>query len=88
MSIRYKLLRFLLIFVGFVNLIAVVGIFTSWEYAAALLKCLGVKEVPEHLYPIIEYWLAVTVTFSVVIGYLFLVAGINPTKYRVIIPIL
>ena len=90
MNTRYRLVRFLLIFVAFVNLIVLPGVFISWEFAAALLKrsTFGVKEIPEHLYPIIEYWLVAACTYAAVMGYLCLVAGINPTKYRVIIPIL
>ena len=89
MSIRYKLLRFLLIFNAFACLIFVVNIFIAWESTAALLKYIGIKEVPEKIsHPILEYWLLGMVAFYVVVGYLLLVAGINPIKYKGIVSIL
>ncbi len=89
MNIRYKLLRFLLIFNAFACLIFVVNIFIPWESTAAFMEYIGIKEVPEKISdPIIEYWLLVMVAFYVVIGYLLLVAGINPIKYKGIVSIL
>ncbi len=89
MNARYRLLRFLLIFVGCVNFVAVPAVLTPWESSASILTYLGVKGVPGSVsHPIMEYWLVVMIAFSLVVGYLFLVAGINPTRHRGIVSIL
>jgi hypothetical protein len=83
------LLRAMLIVVALTGLFSGVAVFIPWKSTVAILKRLGIEGVPTAFSsPIIEYWLLMMAATCVVVGYLYLVAALNPQKYRNILPIL
>jgi len=88
MRIQTALLRTMLILVSLTGLHCVVFLFMPWEWTIAVVKRLEIKGVPEECSPIIEYWMLMMAALCVVIGYFYLVAALNPQKYRNILPIL
>jgi len=81
-------LRAMLILVALTGLHCVVFLFMPWERTIAVVKWLKIEGVPDRYSPITEYWMLMMAALCVVIGYLYLVAALNPQKYRNILPIL
>jgi hypothetical protein len=81
-------LRAMLILVALSGLHCIVFLFIPWEWTLAVVKWLEIKGVPEECSPIIEYWMLMMAALCVIIGYLYLIAALNPQKYRNILPIL
>lgn len=83
------LLRATLFIVASTGLFSGVALFVPWETTVALLKRLSIGGVPSSFSaPIIEYWMLMMAACAVVVGWLYLVAGLRPHKYKVILPIL
>lgn len=89
MKLDLLLLRIMLIVVALTGLVGVVDLFISWETTVGIMGRLGIAGVPAASpSPIIEYWLRMMAAVSVVVGYLYLVAALNPWKFKSLLPIL
>lgn len=89
MKIDIAILRLMLILVAVMGLSCGGVPFIPWESTAAIIKHLAIQDVPAVLSsPIIEYWLMTMAAVCVVVGYLYLVAAVNPAKYKNVLPIL
>ena len=82
------LLRSSLILVSVTGLFALFVLVMPWSDAVAVYERFGI-DMPERIdSPYLEYLTYLGAAMSVVIGVLYLLAGIAPTKYAVIIPLL
>ncbi len=89
MKLNLMILRSMLVVVAVTGLFGSVDLFISWETTASIMERLGITGVPPASpSPIIEYWLRMMAAVGVVIGYLYLVAALNPRKYQSVLPIL
>ena len=79
-----RLLRLFLIFSSLGWLVCVVGIFLSWSSFIDLLRGLGGPNVAYDR--MLDYWLRMTAAAYTLIGVLYLLLAMNPSKYRVMIP--
>ncbi len=82
------LLRVMLIVVAVTGLPCGGVLFIPWESTVAIVKRLGIGGVPPAPSPIIEYWMLMMAAVCVVVGYLYLVAALDPWRYKSVLPIL
>lgn len=87
-KLNLTILRAMLILVSLTGLHCVVFLFIPWDWTLAVVKWLKIQGVSDKYSPIIEYWMLMMAALCVVIGYLYLVAALNPQKYRNLLPIL
>ena len=89
MKPNLTLLRAMLVVVAVNGLFSGVALFIPWESTVAMLKWLRIEGVPTAFTsPIIEYWILMMAATCVVVGYLYLVAALNPQKYKNLLPVL
>jgi hypothetical protein len=88
-NLNLTLLRAMLIVVALTGLFSGVAVFIPWKSTVAILERLGIEGVPTVFSsPIIEYWILMMAAACIVVGYLYLVAALNPQKYKSLLPIL
>ena len=83
---RIRLLRLLLAIGALGWGISIVGVFLPWSIAREALIGLGAIDIPFD--PMLDYWLRMAAGGFFIIGVMFGVAGWNPEKYQVLIPLL
>jgi hypothetical protein len=83
------ILRVLLAIVALTGLFAIFVPFTSWDTSVRICSMFGISDLPKNFgHPYMEYLVFMMAGVSIVYGYLFLLAAINPVKYRNVLPFL
>ena len=80
---KYRLLKTLLFAAALAWGISIVAIFLPWNIAVNSLQSMGAGQIPND--PMLNYWLRMAAGGFTVVGVIFLLAGIQPDKYRNII---
>lgn len=78
------ILRVFLFCAGFGWVISVFGVFMPWSFVVEQLQGLGAENLPSD--PMLNYWLRMTAGAFTFIGLFFIVLGLRPVKYAVMIP--
>jgi hypothetical protein len=79
-----RLLRFFLVFSALGWGVCVLGVFLSWSNTIELLHGLGGPIVAYDR--MLDYWLRMTAAAFTLIGMLYLLLALQPSKYRAVIP--
>ncbi len=80
-------LKLLRVFLGFSAIawgVSVFGVFASWSAASEALQGLGAQAISYD--PMLDYWLRMASGAFALVGALYLLLLLQPSKYRVIIP--
>ena len=80
---KYRLLRMILFASALAWGISIIAVFLPWSLAINSLQSMGAGQIPND--PMLNYWLRMAAGGFTVVGVIFLLAGLQPDKYRNII---
>jgi hypothetical protein len=83
-ALRFRLLRVVLVFSAFVWGVSAFGVFLGWENATSALQGLGAKPIAYD--PMLDYWLRMAAGAFTLVGTGYLLLGLFPRKYAVMLP--